>query len=41
MEEAELLEEFVDWLKDCGEDVFYVFDDTEVVIEEYLKIKNQ
>ena len=32
----ELLEEFIDWAKDCGEDVFYIFEDTDSAIEEFL-----
>lgn len=38
MEEIkELLEEFVDWAKDCGEDAWYIFDNTEEAIERFLK----
>jgi len=32
----DLLEEFVDWAKDCGEDVYYIFDNTEEAIERFL-----
>lgn len=32
-----LLQEFIDWLRDCGEDAFYVFEETEDVIEEFLE----
>jgi len=32
----ELLKEFVDWAKDCGEDVWYVFDNTEEAIDAFL-----
>lgn len=39
MKTKELLEHFIDWLRDCGEDAFYVFDNTEKAIEEYLKQK--
>lgn len=34
--ETELLQEFVEWLRDCGEDAFYVFDDTDEAINEFL-----
>lgn len=38
MEETkDLLEEFVDWAKDCGEDAWYIFDNTEEAIERFLK----
>ena len=38
MEEIkDLLEEFVDWAKDCGEDAWYIFDSTEEAIERFLK----
>ncbi len=35
--EKELLEEFVEWAKDCGEEVFYIFDLTEEAIERFLE----
>jgi hypothetical protein len=35
--EAELLEEFIDWARDCGEDVWYIFDNREEAIERFLK----
>ena len=31
-----LLKDFIDWLKD-KEDVYYVFDNTEKVVKEFLK----
>jgi len=37
METKELLEEFIDWARDCGQEVWYIFDNTEEVIEEFLK----
>ncbi len=38
MEEIkDLLEEFVDWAKDCGEDAWYIFDNTEEAIARFLK----
>ena len=33
----ELLEDFIDWARDCGQEVWYVFDNTEEAIEEFLK----
>ena len=33
----DLLEEFVDWAKDCGEDAWYIFENTEEAIERFLK----
>ena len=33
----DLLEEFVDWAKDCGEDAWYIFDNTEEAIERFIK----
>jgi hypothetical protein len=32
----ELLEDFVEWLEKCGEDVFYIFDHTQEAIEKFL-----
>lgn len=37
METKELLEEFIDWARDCGQEVWYVFDNTEEAIKEFLK----
>ena len=37
----DLLEEFVDWAKDCGEDAWYIFDNTEEAIERFLKQREQ
>ena len=37
--EKELLEEFIDWASSCGEEVFYIFEETEQAIEEFLKFK--
>ena len=38
MEEIkDLLEEFVDWAKDCGEDAWYIFDHTDEAIERFLR----
>lgn len=35
--EKELLEEFIDWARNCGEDAWYIFDDTEEAIERFMK----
>lgn len=37
----ELLEEFIDWARDCGEDAFYVFDGTQKDVEEFLKQREE
>ena len=36
-EEKELLEEFIEWARDCGEDVFYLFENTEEAIKRFDK----
>ena len=33
----ELVKEFIEWAKDCGEDVFYIFDNTDEAIKQFLK----
>lgn len=33
----DLLEEFIDWARDCGEDAFYIFDETDEAIEKFLE----
>lgn len=33
------LEDFVEWLRNCGEDAFYVFDETNEAIQKYLMWK--
>jgi hypothetical protein len=35
--EKELLQEFIDWAKDCGEDVFFIFEETDEAIERFMK----
>ena len=32
----ELLEEFIDWARDCGEDAWYVFENTDEAIERFM-----
>jgi hypothetical protein len=34
---TELLEEFIDWARDCGEDAFYIFENDSDAIERFLK----
>ncbi len=31
-----LIEEFIEWAKNCGEDAWYIFDNTDEAIEEFL-----
>lgn len=35
--EKELLTAFVEWARDCGEDAFYIFDNTEEAIDLFLE----
>lgn len=35
--ERELLEEFIEWARDCGEDAFYIFEETAEAIERFMK----
>jgi len=36
MSNEELLLEFIEWAKNCGEDVFYIFDETDEAIQKFL-----
>ena len=36
MKEKELLEEFIRWARECGNDAFYIFDEPEEAIELFL-----
>ena len=36
----ELLEEFIDWAKDCGEDAWYIFDHTDEAIQRFMERKS-
>jgi len=36
-----LIEDFVDWAKDCGEDAWYIFENTEESIERFVKHKSK
>jgi hypothetical protein len=35
----ELLEEFIEWARECGEDVFYIFEFQDEAIEKFMKEK--
>jgi hypothetical protein len=35
----ELLEEFIEWAKECGEDAWYIYENTEEAIERFMKKK--
>lgn len=38
MEELKkLLEEFIDWARDCGEDAFYIFEETDEAIKKFFE----
>lgn len=37
LDQAKLLEEFIDWARNLGEDAFYVFDNTEEAIKLFLE----
>jgi len=37
MNERELLEEFIEWARDCGEDAFYIFENESDAIERFLE----
>jgi hypothetical protein len=33
----DILKEFIDWARDCGEDAWYIFDNTDEAIERFIK----
>lgn len=35
-ENKQLLDDFIEWAKNCGEDVFYIFENTEEAIERFF-----
>lgn len=41
MEIKELLQEFIDWARDCGKDAFYIFDESEQAITRFLTQREQ
>jgi hypothetical protein len=36
MNKEELIEEFIEWAKDCGEDAWYIFDNTDEAIKRFF-----
>jgi len=34
---GDLLEEFIDWARDCGEDAFYIFEETEEAVKKFFE----
>lgn len=32
-----ILTEFIDWARDCGEDAWYIYDNTDEAIDRFLK----
>lgn len=38
--DKELLEEFINWAKDCGEDAWYIFDNTSEAIDRFIEYKS-
>jgi len=37
----ELLEEFIEWARDCGEDAWYIFEHTDEAIKRFLKERDE
>lgn len=37
----DLLEEFINWARDCGEDAFYIFENTDEAIEKFFKQRDE
>jgi hypothetical protein len=37
--ERELLEEFIEWARECGEDAWYIFENESDAIDKFLKLK--
>lgn len=33
----DILEQFIEWARDCGEDAFYIFDEQDEAIERFLQ----
>jgi hypothetical protein len=36
-----LLEQFIDWARDCGEDAWYIFENPEEAIKRFLKEREE
>ena len=37
----EILEEFIEWAYDCGEDAFYIFDNRQEAMSRFLKQRDE
>ena len=37
----DLLEEFIDWARDCGEDAFYIFEETDEAINRFFEQRGE
>ena len=37
----EMLTEFIDWARDCGEDVFYIFENTDEAIQKFFEQREE
>ena len=38
----EIILDFIEWARDCGQDAFYIFDDTEDALRAYMEhLENQ
>lgn len=33
----DLIQEFIDWARDCGEDAFYIFENADEAIEKFFQ----
>ena len=38
-QESTLINEFIEWARNCGEDAFYIFDKTDEAIQKFLDQK--
>jgi len=36
-----IIRDYIEWSRNCGKDVFYIFEETEEAIETFLKLKQQ
>jgi len=37
----QLLEEFIYWARDCGEDAFYIFEETDEAIKKFFEQRDE
>lgn len=37
----DLLEEFIEWAKDCGEDALYIFEQTDEAIQRFFEEREE